>query len=281
MLFVFLKIFLKSLHITADYFKSSPGKAGVGGTLCFDFFLFGLAMLSIFIIDPFLSVIMVTLEIEFWDLFDSLLFSKEKEHYHRLHTHYVPRTELLCTFFNKPKWHFTIKVQGEAMERSLWISSDLRLCQKLKFRVGDPDLINVPTHVSTQHLPCRKFQLAIPAGLPYCKLSTKINRAIFYEIQFIRKFDALKMMECHIHWQSWKLQECLAQCMWKPKADLKFPVLEKRQWWRVAFESWISIPNLHSHGSSKPRFQARSKVSFAMSFKKCFYQRQNQNQTKN
>lgn len=123
-----------------------------------------------------------------------------------------------------------------------------------------------------------KSQPAILAGLPYWKLSTKINRAVFYEIQFIRRFDALKMMECLMYWQPWKLQECLVQWMLKPIVDLKFPVLERRQWWWVTLESWISIPNLHSHSASKPRIQATVKVSIAMSFKRCFYQKQNQKQ---
>lgn len=57
------KKFKKNLHITAVYFKSSPGKAGVGSKQCaFDFFLLGLFPFrsSLFINGPFLSVNMMS-----------------------------------------------------------------------------------------------------------------------------------------------------------------------------------------------------------------------------
>lgn len=119
---------------------------------------------------------------------------------------------------------------------------------------------------------------AILAGVPYSELSPEINRVIFYEIQFIRRFDALKMIECLTYWQMWKLQECLVQWMLKPGVDLKLPVLG-RQWWTVAIEGWVSIPNLHSSGASKPGFPANREVASEMSVKHCFYQERIQLQT--
>ena len=113
------------------------------------------------------------------------------------------------------------------------------------------------------------------------KLYTKINRAIFYEIQFIRRFDILKMMEYLIYKQVWKLQKCLVQWIQTPKIDLKFSILERRQWWRVTFESWIQISNPHCHSKSKPTFLDKMKLSFAISFQNCFYQNQNKKKKKN
>lgn len=96
---------------------------------------------------------------------------------------------------------------------------------------------------------------AVLAGVPDSKLSPEISRAVFYEIQFIRRFDALKMIECLTYGLMWKLQECLVQWMLKPGVDLKLPVLGRRQWWTVAIQGWVSIPNLPRSGASKPGFQ--------------------------
>lgn len=75
MLFVwFFLISKRTPHITANYFKSGPGKAGRGATLHFDFFPFWSCVSSVFIFVPFLSLIVITLKTEFWDWFGFLLF---------------------------------------------------------------------------------------------------------------------------------------------------------------------------------------------------------------